>query len=263
MELNEVKSELKRRIAKGLNFGIEAFEEVVEDSSDLFNEYILLQSKYNDLMYLSSMNTMPYDQVENGLDRLRANLLSLVNKIEGDNIKNNQINSDLKIKALPTRRTNFFKLLDIHFRNLDDIRFIETSYGHADVVKSSREAIFEYYQMHRRKFRNREDLSGQEGLEILKHYFHDFFSNELGMFEVYFKNIKHMLDYAMESDIEQQFFLDTLSSLISRFEAATIFYFQLSDLDQSLGVLLKKSKLITPEINDILIANDKIDYFLS
>ena len=54
MDLDNVKEELKSRIAKGLNFGVEAVEEVLQSDSDLYNPFILLKSKYNDLLYKSS-----------------------------------------------------------------------------------------------------------------------------------------------------------------------------------------------------------------
>jgi len=86
MDVAQIKLELKTRIAKGLNFGIEGFEEVVNASSNLYNDFILLKSKYNDLMYLSSMNTLPYDQIELGLNRLRSSLLGLIDHLEESNL---------------------------------------------------------------------------------------------------------------------------------------------------------------------------------
>ena len=62
-----IQSDLKNRIAKGLNFGIEAVEEVLDPTSSIYNDFVLLQSKYNDLMYISSMNTLPYEQIEIGM----------------------------------------------------------------------------------------------------------------------------------------------------------------------------------------------------
>ena len=58
MDLENVKNELKSRVAKGLNFGVEAVEEVLQSSSDLYNQFVLLKSKYNDMLYMSSLNTL-------------------------------------------------------------------------------------------------------------------------------------------------------------------------------------------------------------
>ena len=74
--------------------------------------------------------------------------------------------------------------------------------------------------------------------------------------EVYFKNIKHLLSYALESEIEQKFFLDTLRSLFSRFELAQIFYYALSEVDPGFRELVVKSKLMDDSIKDILIVQE-------
>ena len=129
MDIKEIKATLKSRIAKGLNFGIEAMEEILDPASGIYDDYILLQSKYNDLMYISTMNTLPYEQIEIGLDRLRSNLLGLVSRLDAGSLKKQQVDAGMKVQALPTRRTNFFKLLDIHFRNLDGIQYVEIYSG--------------------------------------------------------------------------------------------------------------------------------------
>jgi len=259
MEINEIKSELKSRIAKGLNFGIEAVEEVLNSSTDLYNNYILLKSKYNDLMYMSSLNTLPYEQIAIGLDRLRSNLLHIIDKIEADDLKKKDVEADLKVHALPTRRTNFFKLLDIHFKNLEAIKYIEIM-GDQENHKIAREAIFELYQTIRYKFRNRDDINGAAGIPILQAYFYDYFGYEKGILEVYFKNIKHLLAYIWESDIERQFFLNTVRSLFSKYELCMIFYYTLSELDPSFKELVTKSKLIDESVKEILITKEHFDW---
>lgn len=252
-----IQADLKNRIAKGLNFGIEAVEEVLSPDSPIFNDFILLKSKYNDLMYLSSLNTLPYDQIEIGMDRLRNSLLAIVDRMDEKSIEKEDINPDLKIQALPTRRTNFFKLLDIHFKNLEAIEYTEVS----DRIENSefgREAIFHFYNMHRRTLIHREDVQGPEGRSILKTYFLDYFKNETGEMEVYFKNIKHMLAYALSSEIERQFFLDTIRSLFSKFELTTIHYFVLSCVDPTFNDLVKQSSLLKDEsYKNFLIVKDQ------
>jgi hypothetical protein len=194
MQSEKLLIELKERVAKGLNFGIEAVEEVLEPTSALYNDFVLLKSKYNDLMYVSSQNTMSYEQIELGLDRLRASLLGLINKLDKESLKKEEVQSDFNVQALPTRRTNFFKLLDIHFLNLEAITYTEL-FGSEERDYHGREAMFQFYQSCRRQNRH------QKGAEEVKMFFKDYFTNDTGMFEVYFKNIKHMLAYILSSDI--------------------------------------------------------------
>ena len=259
MDLDRIKSELKERVAKGLNFGIEGVEEMIDQSAGLYNDFVLLKSKYNDLMYISSINTLPYEQLEIGLDRLRSALIGIIDRLDHAGLKKKEINPDLKIQALPARRANFFKLLDIHFRNLEAVNFIEI-YGDEENRKTGREAIFEIYQMNRRKFRNREDLEGEKGFEILRAHFSDYFSNEKGVLEVYFKNIKNLLSYALENEVDRQFFLNTLRSLLSRFEMGLSFYYVASGVDPDFEDLVIRSSLIDDSIGQILIVRDHAEY---
>ncbi|MCB0559213.1 MAG: hypothetical protein H6573_27045 [Lewinellaceae bacterium] len=255
MDLRDIKGELKSRVAKGLNFGIEAVEDVLNPASGLFNDFVLLKSKYNDLMYISSINTMPYDQIELGLDRLRKALLDMIDRIEEDSLKKQQVEQGLKVQALPTRRTNFFKLLDIHFQNLESISYVEI-YGN-DITEQSkgREAIFKIYQGLRRKLKSK-----TESQEIIA-FFRDYFENDIGPFEVYFKNIKHLLSYVLDSEVERQFFLDTMKSLFSRYELAMILYYALAEIDPDFKGLVKKSGLLAGLGKSILLKEEHMDPF--
>ena len=244
MDVAQIKLELKTRIAKGLNFGIEGFEEVVNASSNLYNDFILLKSKYNDLMYLSSMNTLPYDQIELGLNRLRSSLLGLIDHLEESNLEKNEVNSDLKIQALPTRRANFFQLLDIHFRNLEAVKYSEVD----NFQTNGREAIYKLYQMYSYYF----EKETKANEIVLETFLRTHFGRDSGALEVYFKNIGHIISYAMESEVEQAFFLNIIKSLFSKYEMGMIFYYALSDTDPAFRALIKKSKLIDDAIAVIL-----------
>ena len=258
MELAEIQSELKSRVAKGLNFGIEGLEGMLNATSDLYNDYILLKSKYNDLMYVSSMNTLPYEQIEIGLDRLRSNLLGLIDRLNQGSLKREEVKSDLNIQALPTRRTNFFKLLDIHFQNLEAVKYTESS-GNVETSYHGREAVYLWYRIHARQFHKKESIQEEGGFAEVQEYFHNYFGKEIGIFEVYFKNIKHLLSYAMESEIERQFFLNILKSLFSRYEMAMIFYFAKSGLDPVFTELIKESHLLDEAIREVLILPEHWD----
>ncbi|MBK7869288.1 MAG: hypothetical protein IPJ74_00720 [Saprospiraceae bacterium] len=251
MDVAQIKLELKTRVAKGLNFGIEGFEEVVDASSKLYNDFILLKSKYNDLMHLSSMNTLAYDQIELGLDRLRNSLLGLIDHLEESYLEKHEVNSDLTIQALPTRRANFFQLLDIHFRNLEAVKYSEI-YDNSDLDDfhtNGREAIYKYYQLHKYHYGRGEKLNETAALQS---FLKERFGRDSGALEVYFKNIGHIIAYAMESEVEQAFFLNIIKSLFSKYELGMIFYYALSDMDPGFRALIKKSKLIDEAIAVIL-----------
>ncbi len=260
MELGTVKDELKSRVAKGLNFGVEAVEEVLQSGSDLYNQFILLKSKYNDLLYMSSLNTLSYEQLSLGLDRLRNHLIQIIDQMEAQHLGKETVEQSFNISALPTRRANFFKLLDIHYLNLNAISFVEHIGSDITNRQAGRKAVFELLQGHRRRFRNREDIVGEQGTLIIKEHFSSWFQNETTGLEVYLKNIKHMLEYALASEIEQEFFLATLRSLFSRFEQGFIFYYAFSDLDPAFSELVIQGKIVDEGVKTLLIRKE--DYEL-
>ena len=258
MDIKKIKQELKGRVAKGLNFGIEALEDVLDHSSNAYNDFILLKSKYSDLMHVSSINTLPYTQIEVGFDRLRSNVLRMIDQITAEDIAKEEMEPDLKVTALPTRRTNFFKLLDIHFQNLESISYRETIDGFGEEptenIWSGREAIYEWHKFNRYQFIRKIAEEDRPKIEAVSVFFADFFEKrDSGMFEVYFKNIKHLFNYVNESQIEKKFFLDTLKSVFSRYEVVFLFYFAISGKDEEMRGIIQSSGIFDDSIQDILI----------
>ncbi len=114
MSIAKTQTELKERIARGLNFGIEAVEEVLLPGSPAYDRFILIKSKYNDLMHFSSINVLPYAELEVGFDRIRKNLLQLVQDLSSEELEKPHVEQELKSTAQPTIRANFFQLLDLY-----------------------------------------------------------------------------------------------------------------------------------------------------
>ena len=251
MDVDKIKTELKERVAKGLNFGVEGVEEVLDPSAPNRNSLILLKSKYNDLMQLSMANTLPYEQIEIGLDKLRVQLLHLIDQLSADDLEKHEVTPDLKINTLPTRRTNFFKLVEIHFQNLDQILYQETMDNQITSQSQGREAIFQWYRIFMSRRLRDIPLSVVPARALS--FFEDF---DNGRFEVYFKNIKHLMAYTLASEIEQQFFLDTLRSLFTRFELAFQFYYACTELDPSFREIFQRSKLVDESLKDSLVSEE-------
>lgn len=248
-----MKAELKGRIAKGLNYAIEAVEEVLAPDTDRHNQFVLLKSKYSDLMHYSSINTLPYQELELGFDKLRNNLLQLVNALEPGDLKKDTIAADLKNQALPYRRENFFKLLDLLSQNLNRIHYVGVSYNYntnqeEDERMTGREAVYQFYRL----FHNRSMDQGKDSVEAVRKMFRDYFATENNGFDVYFKNIKHLLKYIRQDEVEQGFFLDTLQSMFSRYELALIFYYALSGLDPAFSETAFEAGIFQPDLKETL-----------
>ena len=78
---------------------------------------------------------------------------------------------------------------------------------------------------------------------------------------MYFKNIKHLLSYVLDSEVERQFFLDTMKSLFSRYELAMILYYALAEIDPDFKGLVKKSGLLAGLGKSILLKEEHMDPF--
>ena len=259
MDVVKIRSDLKSRIAKGLNFGIEAVEEILNPASAAYNRFILLKSKYNDLMYISSENTLPYDQIEIGLNRLRGTLLTIVDELTEEDFGKAEIDSNLKVTALSNRRINFFSLLEIHYKNINAIVYRE-SYGEKIDVYYGREALHYCLQsikfQFKRQFKDK-DLNAQENITD---FFQYYFEGDRGMFEVYFKTIRHLLQYIMDSEVEKLFFFNTFKAQLSRHELAFIFYYALSGVSPGFKELLKESTILNDLSDSALIIPEHAEH---
>ncbi len=255
--IQDTKRELKDRMARGLNYGIEALEEVLLGDTDLANEFVLYKSKYNDLMHLSGLNTLPYREIELGLDRLRHSLLTLVDRLEVKDIEQEEVKTALTNKALPHRRVNFFSLIDVHYRNLDAINYSIQMYNSErqayDVDKYfGRDAVFRINGMIRRQYRGKVKEEEDSGEKMLT-YFKEYFENEAGLMEVYLKNIRHLISYSLATEIDKAFFLETLSSLLSRYELVLIFYYAVSTETAEGRALFRQAGLWDEHLSSYLI----------
>ena len=257
MELNQMKAELKGRIAKGLNYAIEAVEEVLAPDTDRYNQFVLLKSKYSDLMHYSSINTLPYQELELGFDKLRNNLLQLVNALEPGDFKKDTIAADLKNQALPYRRENFFKLLDLLSQNLNRIHYVGVSYNYNTKQEeeervTGREAVYQFYRL----FRNRSMDKGKDSTDAVRAMFFEYFTTENNGFDVYLKNVRHLLKYIRQDEVEQGFFLDTLQSMLSRYELALIFYYATSGVDPAFYDLSVSAGIFPADLKEYLFNPD-------
>ena len=260
MQSKNLRKELKERVAKGLHFGIEAMEDSLDSSSSLYNDFVLLKSTSHDMIYVSPPNTLPYEQLEIGLNKLRAHLLKLIDRIDDEAITASEISSNLKLQDLPNRRTNLFKLLDIHFRNLETIRWnIEYDVNSREVY-TGREAIARTYWAKKYNFPRVGKPNDPDSKEDVTNYFQDFFGSDKGVYEVYFNNIRHMLEYTLESEVEQSFFLHIIGSLLSRHELVMALYYALSGLDPAFADALRKSKLLDDTNKELLISPKHLNW---
>jgi len=260
--MNNLKSDLKGRVAKGLNYGIEAMEDILNPTTTAYNQFIALKSKYSDLMHFSSINTLSYEQLEIGFDKLRNSLLLLVDGLSDNDFRKQSVNIEISNKSLSYRRTNFFQLLEIHFQNLEKISHRITDYYDRVQDKweyrrvEGREAIFHIYDALQYNFKEKQENTP----ENLRLYFKDFFTKEYGAIEVYLKNLSHILSYILAEEVEQGFFIHTLKAVLSKVELAMIYYYAFSGIDLQFKTYTDLVELVEEPLRQVLIAPEHLDW---
>lgn len=244
MEINELRSKLKDRLALGLNYGIQSLEEALDKSSMLKNEMVTFRSQYNDLNRIATQGILGYEQVEMGYNKLRMGLLELIDKMEGSDLTDQQKLPKVQNKDLQHRKENFFELLNLHLRNLEAIRVqIQSGSYEKEAVefRSGREAIaFIFSDIFKYQFKRQQ----QKPMLDIKAYSSLFFEKYYPSLEVYMKTLSFILHYIEEEEVEQSFFNGVVRSLLSNNEVALMVYYALSGIEPSFPALLTASEIL-------------------
>lgn len=250
MELKELKIQLKERIAMGLNVGLKSLSEALNHNSTYYNDLLTFKGKFNDLK--SSQMLMDYSQSEIGFTQIRVGLFALIDKLTESDVNTKDTLSAPKNNELQYRKNNFFKLLELHIDNLEKIVIDYGSSEDPDIV-SGRIAIHSVYKdsftynfiqprrVEKYKIGNIVDFSNY------------FFSGRTKILEVYFNTIKFILNYIKEEEMEQDFFMGVLRSILSSSEKACLLYYAISGLDDSFKEILVESELLDKSIKKILL----------
>jgi len=261
--MKEIQKKLKKRLALGLNYGIKSIEEILPEDSSLQNDFINLQSQYNDLNRIASQNLLDYTQIELGFNKIRIGLITVIDKMEeSDSISKTTLPA-LKNNEVQYRKNNFFQLLDIHFLNLKNIAITLSKNSINDLTKDKREGRdafqFIYKDVFIYDYKNpRYDQKQFEG--NIQGYAADFFTGRYARFEVYMKTVKFILDYIFEEELEQAFFLGAFKSILSTSEIATIFYYAISEVDNELKALIQKAELLDDAVMKKLIDSTHLSF---
>jgi hypothetical protein len=260
MDLSSIKKQLKERTALGLNYGIQAVEEIIAAESVHANEIINYKSQYNDLNRIASQNILNYAQIEMGLNKIRMGLLDLIDRLEVGDLIDQQALPEVQNRDLQYRKNNFFQLLDIHFANLEQIK-LEITYSAGPTkeieVKTGREAmdyIYDHYVRFPVKDRNL-DVSGQAGIDYIQNFF-----KKYTKLEVYMKTVGFIIDYIQEDQVEQHFFKGVFNSILSTPELALIFYGAAGDVIPGLKKTVVESGFFDASIGEFLLEKEHFSW---
>ncbi|MEM1322770.1 MAG: hypothetical protein AAGG75_21065 [Bacteroidota bacterium] len=250
MELQALKNQLKERIALGLNYGLKAVLDLLSKSSPLYSEAITFKSQFNDLNAIANQNVLPYEQLELGLNKIRRGLISLIDRIEESDTQNEPSLAKPKNNELQFRKSNFFQLLNIHYRNLQGI-IIDSSDGKIE----GRQAIKFIYESfgYAHRYPRGDDA---ELLKDIAAFSHKYFKHRI---EVYIKTVRFILEYIMEEELEQDFFMGVFQSILSTFELRCIFYYGISGLQPGFAEVLRRAELFEAHFADQLLTAEHFE----
>lgn len=263
----ELKAKIKERIALGLNHGLKSIEEIIKPDSALYNEMITFKSQYNDLNRIASQNLIRYEQIEIGLNKIRSGLIGLVDRLENNDLNGEKTQlPQLKNAELQFRKNNFFELLDIHYTNLQNVKVkITTSSGDSiyDDIREGRDAIrYIYTDIFKYDF-NQPIPRDKELVNDIRAYSKVFFQTRIQRMEVYMKTVKFILEYILEEEMEQAFFLKVFKSILSSYELVCIFYYNLGQILPKFDEILKKADLFDQTVIELLLKKEHLNEYES
>ncbi len=264
MNLEESKKLLKKRISLGIAHGLKSMEEIIVDTSLLLDEFINVKSQYNDLKNMMNQNLLTYEQMEIGLNKIRVSLQSLIARISPADLEAEAQAPKLRNTEMQYRKNNFFKLLEIHFQNLNaiSITLTDTIGDHTNV--DQREGRYAFDFIYRDIFTYAYQNPHSRELELVKDiraFSEDFFFRKYRRFEVYMKTLKLILNYIMEEEMEQDFYLNILESVLSNNEMKIVFYYAMSDQNKELKNILIETKLLDKSLAGALLEESHWDYW--
>lgn len=258
MELRTLKIQLQERIALGLNVGIKSLSEALSPDSIHRIDFMNFKCQFNDLNQIVQQNTLDYTQIEIGFNRIRMGLFNLIAKLSEEDLNINGKLSAPKNNTLQHRKDNFFKLLEIHFVNLEQIA-INYASGQHNEKETGRQAIQSLYkESFIYHFENPRKIDGFDNSSIIG-FSKFFFTQRNNVMEVYFNTIQFILKYILDEDLEKDFFLGVVNSIISSKEKACIFYYAISGLDPSFSEILVESQLLDESLKKTLLDEAHFD----
>ncbi|MGK0388164.1 MAG: hypothetical protein ACI94Y_000892 [Maribacter sp.] len=253
MESNKLKRQLKERIAMGLNVGLKSLSEALNHNSIYYNDLLTFKGKFNDLK--ASQMLMDYSQSEIGFMQIRVGLFALIDKLTEADVNTDDILSAPKNNELQYRKNNFFRLLELHIDNLEKIIINYGDSSEPDIV-AGRVAIHRTYtdsfRYNFRQPRRNEKYKVGDIVDFSKY----FFSGRAKTLEVYFNTIKFILNYISDEELEKDFFMGVIRSILSSSEKACILYYAISGLDDSFKEILFESELLDESIKNVLLEEE-------
>lgn len=94
MNLNDYKIKFKKNLAKGIELTIRGLEEEINIESNLFDDFVMLQSQHNDAIKKHNLNIVSNSELDVTFNRIRLSLINFINRLEEKDIyKLNSTNS--------------------------------------------------------------------------------------------------------------------------------------------------------------------------
>ncbi|MEO1518376.1 MAG: putative phage abortive infection protein [Bacteroidota bacterium] len=258
MNLSQLQQKLKERLALGINYGLQSFGEILLSDSLLYNDFFQLKSQYNDLNRLANQGTLAYESVEVGFNKIRLGLLTLIDRLERDDLQQEDRLPKLQNNELQHRKQNFFELMRIHSLNTANVivRLMGSGDQPGEELTGRTAIHFIYEDVFRYSYKHPLD---RKPVEIVS-YSQRFFTRHYPILEVYMKTIGFILRYILEEEMEQDFFIGVLRASLSQNELKLIIYYAISKIEPDFGQLLQESDLLADISPDGLL--DKAHYDL-
>lgn len=251
MDIQEIRLKIKKRFAIKFEYGIDAIEEILNTNSSKYNDFTFLKGRLNRMKEYINNNTLDFEKIDTGENKIYVTFLNLVDSLELKDLKKQDIKDGIVDKTLANRRVNYFKLIEIYMQILNSLSFAfdeanDKIYNEQKVY--GREAIYQiYHNMSSRYLLEGYSEYNSHKENLIGYLYEILYKKEKGLMEVYLKNIKNIIGYINEDEVDKIFFINTFKSLLSRFELAVLFYFSLLKENSDLKRLLIDNEIINKE----------------
>ena len=104
----DLKLKLKKELSKDLKKGILLFDKYINYSSDLYDEYVILEGRFHQTIRDFSQNIITKEERDLSLDKLRVVLLELIKKLKDEDIQLSSIEKQVSFKIPKERKEGIY-----------------------------------------------------------------------------------------------------------------------------------------------------------
>lgn len=127
--IQSLKTELKLLLAEDIEKSILKFKELINPESNLFDEFVLMLGRYNDIKSEYIKNTVPLVEKNIELAKIRGTLIKLINELTPNDLDSNLDTNLIKIEAEQVGGLEEMGILEINSDAINEMNEISSLFN--------------------------------------------------------------------------------------------------------------------------------------